>query len=43
MAHTALRKPAPPHFRGFTITLKHTTLGNIPLDEWSAWRSHLYL
>jgi hypothetical protein len=27
--------PAPPHYRGFTITLRHTTFGTIPLDEWS--------
>jgi len=24
----------PPHFRGFTIKLRHTTLGRTPLDEW---------
>jgi hypothetical protein len=30
-------------FRGFTITLKHTTLGRTPLDEWSARRRDLYL
>jgi hypothetical protein len=23
----------PPHYRGFTITLRHTTLGRGPLDE----------
>jgi len=28
--------PGPPHYRGFTITLGHTTLGGTPLDEWSA-------
>jgi hypothetical protein len=28
---------------GFTITLRHTTLGRIPLDEWSARRMYLYL
>jgi hypothetical protein len=28
----------PRHWRGFTITLRHTTLGRIPLDEWSARR-----
>jgi len=33
----------PPHCRGFTVTLRHTTLGNIPLDEWSARRRDLYL
>jgi hypothetical protein len=26
-----------------TITLRHTTLGRSPLDEWSARRRHLYL
>jgi hypothetical protein len=31
-----------PHYRGFTITLRHTTLGRTPLDEWSAWRRDLY-
>jgi hypothetical protein len=25
-----------PHYRGFAITLRHTTLGRTPLDEWSA-------
>jgi hypothetical protein len=30
-------------FRGFTITLRHTTLGSTPLDEWSARRRDLYL
>ena len=33
----------PLHYRGFTITLRHTTVGTTPLDEWSARRSHLYL
>ena len=30
----------PPHYRGFTITLRHTTRGRTPLDECSAttWR-----
>jgi len=27
----------------FKITLRHTTLGNTPLDEWSARRRELYL
>jgi hypothetical protein len=35
--------PGPPHYRGFTITLRHTTLGRTPLDEWSARRRDLYL
>ena len=28
----------PPYCRSFTITLRHTTLGGSPLDEWSARR-----
>jgi hypothetical protein len=32
-----------PHYWGFTITLRHTTLGRTPLDEWSALRRYLYL
>ena len=32
-----------PHYRGFTITLRHTTLGRAPLDEWSARRRDLCL
>ena len=35
--------PDPPHFRGFTITLTHTTVCRTPLDEWSARRRDLYL
>jgi hypothetical protein len=35
---TAPRGPGPPHYRGFTITFRHTTLGRTPLDEWSARR-----
>jgi hypothetical protein len=35
--------PGLPHYRGFTITLRHTTLGRTPLDEWSSWRRDLYL
>jgi hypothetical protein len=30
---TAPRVRRPPHYRGFTITLRHTTLGRTPLDE----------
>jgi hypothetical protein len=40
---TAPSGPEPPHFRDFTITLRHITLGRAPLDEWSARRTHLYL
>jgi hypothetical protein len=32
-------RPRSIHFRGFTITLRHTTLGRTPMDEWSARRS----
>ena len=30
---TARCEPGTPHYRGFTITLRHTTLGRTPLDE----------
>jgi hypothetical protein len=30
---TAPSGPGLPHYRGFTITLRHTTLGRTPLDE----------
>jgi len=36
---TALSGPGPPHCRGFTITLRNTTLGRIPLD--GLWASFL--
>jgi hypothetical protein len=32
-----------PVSQGFTITLRHTTLGKTPLDEWSARHRDLYL
>ena len=35
--------PATPHYWGFTITLRHTTLGMTPLDEWLARHRDLYL
>jgi hypothetical protein len=35
---TAPNVPGLPHYRGFTMTLRHTTLGTAPLDEWSARR-----
>jgi hypothetical protein len=35
---TATSGPGPPHYRGFTITLRHTTLGRTPLFGWSARR-----
>jgi hypothetical protein len=30
---TAPSEPEPPRYRGFTITLRHTTTGRTPLDE----------
>ena len=33
----------PSRYRGFTITLRHTTLGRTPLDEWSPRLRDLYL
>jgi len=35
--------PGPPHYWGFTITLRHTTDGRTPRDEWSARRIDFYL
>ena len=35
--------PRSPHYQGFTITLRHTTLGRTPLDAWSARRRDIYL
>jgi hypothetical protein len=35
--------PAPPHYRGSTITLRNNTLVRIPLDERSAQRRDFYL
>jgi len=35
--------PGPPHYRGFTITLKYVTFGRTPLDECSARHRDLYL
>jgi hypothetical protein len=40
---TAPCGPGPPHRQGFTIILRHTTLGRTPLDERSARRRDLYL
>jgi hypothetical protein len=39
---TAPSGPGFPHYRGLTIVLRHTTLGRIPLDEWSARRRDLF-
>jgi len=33
----------PPRYRGFTMTLRHTTLSRTLLDEWSTRRKDLYL
>jgi hypothetical protein len=33
MALTAPSGPGPPHYPGFTVTLKHTKLSRTPLDE----------
>jgi len=35
--------PGSPYNQGFTVTLRHTPLGNTPLDEWSAQNTALYL
>ena len=32
-----------PHYGGFTMALRHTTIGRTPLDEWSARRRDFYL
>jgi hypothetical protein len=33
----------PPHFRSSMITLRHTTHGRTPVDEWSARQRDLYV
>jgi len=35
--------PGSPHYRGFPITLRHTTCFKTPLDEWSGRNTNLYL
>ena len=40
---TAPSGPRPPHYRGFTITLRHITFRRTPLEEWSVRRRDLYL
>ena len=40
---TTASGPGPPHYRGYTITVGHTTLSRTLLDEWSARRWDLYL
>jgi hypothetical protein len=43
--HDAIASNGPglPLYVSFTITLRHTTLGRTPLDEWSAPRRAVYL
>ena len=38
---TSPRGPVPPHYLEFMITLRYTTRGETPLDEWSARRRDL--
>jgi len=40
---TARSGPGPHHYKGFTITLKHTTHVRTSLNEWSARRRDLCL
>jgi len=40
---TAPSGAGPSHYLGFTIKLRHTTVGEAPLDERSARRRDLYL
>jgi hypothetical protein len=40
---TVPSRPRPFLFLDFAITLRHTTFGRVPLDEWSARRRDLYL
>jgi len=40
---TAHSEPVPPHYRDFTITLRHTKIGRTRLDEWLAGLRSLYL
>jgi len=40
---TSPGEPGSPHYPGFTITLRHTTLNRSPLDEWSVRHGDLYL
>jgi len=43
MAQQPPSGPGPPYYRGFAITLRHTTLGRTPSEEWSAQLSESYL
>ena len=40
---TAPSGPGLPHYGSFRITLRHTTVGRTPLDEWSARITNFYL
>ena len=40
---TTFSGPGPPHYTACEITLRHTTVGRTPLDNWSARRRDLYL
>jgi hypothetical protein len=39
---TVPRESEPPHYPGFTITLRHTTFVRTPLQKWSVRRRDLY-
>ena len=39
---TAANWLGPPRYRGYTITLRHTTIGRTPLDEWSGRHRDLW-
>jgi hypothetical protein len=39
---TAPSGEGPPHYRGLTITLRHTTIVRTPADDWSARRRDHY-
>ena len=40
---TAHSERGSPHYRDFTIALRHTTIGRIPLGKWSSRRRDLFL
>jgi len=40
---TAPGRSRPSRYRGFKFTLRHTTFGRTPLDQWSARRRNLHL
>jgi hypothetical protein len=43
VAQQPLMGQRPPHYPGFTITFRHTTIIRTPLEEWSVRRRDLYL